>query len=152
MTNFIERVRQALSEDLNRHNEGDLTEWGPENPGPSLSNLGKKEGFDLIGWGMKLDDERVAQAMIPTPLGTIVIDLETEPFFETPHRSVSIDSETDRTIAESDAEYALELVWPEEAASLMDVLRRIGMEIIPTIKDYGRNGDLSYSRNTMRSV
>ena len=150
MTDIIERVRQALEKDLAACPEGEIAEWNPDTPGEALSRIGSDEKIVIRGWGMKVEGERLAQAMLPTAIGTIVIDIESEPFFETQGRSISLTSETDRTIAESDPEYALELAWPDEADPLMEILDKLGMEIVPTIQSHGGPGTLSYSRNNMR--
>ena len=152
MNDIVDMVRKALSEDLAATGGEDLVEWNDETPGVALSALSHSQGLPIKGWGMRIDEQSLAQALIPTGIGNVVIDLEQDPFFETQHRSIRIDSETDRAIAQSDAEYALELMWPDEAPDAMRLLAKMGMEIVPAISDYGNAGNLTYSRNEMRPL
>lgn len=152
MKDIVDKVRKALSDDLAANEIGELVEWNQDNPGSSLSALAETQGFPIVGWGMKSDDQELAQALISTGIGTIVIDLDQAPFFETRHQSLRIESETERAIAEADAEYALELMWPDKARDVIGLLDRLGMEIVPSISNYGGPGHLTYSRNEIRSL
>ena len=152
MKDIVDRVRAALRKDLEGHPQGEIIEWNDQSPGESLDLVNRDSDLDFKGWGMKIDEQAIAQAMLKLPVGTLVIDLEADPFFETDHRTVNIESETDRTIIESDASYALGVMWPDEADAMEKALSHVGMEIVPQIRDGGAGGSLTYSRNKIRQV
>ena len=154
MKDIVEGVRAALRKDLEIKPSGEIVEWNDQNPGESLNLVSRESDLNFKGWGMKVDEQTIAQAMLTLPVGTLVIDLEADPFFETDHRTVRIDSETDRTIIESDASYALSVMWPNEADAMEKMLSRIGMEIVPEIRGggAGAGGSLTYSRNAVRQA
>jgi hypothetical protein len=152
MTNFVERMQTALDADLDRRDDGDLAEWNGSEDGTSLAAVSRDTDLAFRAWGMRCGEQRMAQAVLPITVGSIVLDLDGEAFIETDHHPVEITSETDRVIVEGDSGYALGMMWPEHADEIGRILDSLGMEIRPVIHENGGNGSLVRSRCDLKAA
>lgn len=149
---FAHKMQQALHKDINSKKGEDIHEWDSSEQGSALAAVAEEYGFSINAWGIVIGEQAIAQAMVDLPVGRAVFDLEGDVFFEVAHKSMTIESETERTLLEDDPQYALERAYPEEHADFEKVLERMSMEIVPNISGSGNYANLNYARNDMRNV